>query len=135
MRKLFYIDDLEAEVFSDNEMTSNIDHDLTEESEEDFFKALESSSEADFPALELELIVEDGQVLVYEAASVFVMGDKEYMGLHPKGDEDGTIHIMELRQGEKDSIELFPVEDDKEFEEAAEAFYQLIADSYIEGME
>lgn len=132
MRKLFDIDDLEAEVFSDNEMNSNIDHYSTVEPEEDIFKELEMFPETEFPALELELTIEDGQILVCEAAGVFVMGDKEYMALHPKDDEEGTIHIMELRQGEDDEINLIPIEDDEEFDLAAEKFYKLIADQNIE---
>ena len=125
MKKFFDTSELEFEVFSD---TDNL-RDMTDEE----FREADGIEENDFPALELELTLSDGSILVYEAVGVFVLGEKEYMALHPKNDTEGIIHIMELTQGEDDEIKLLPVEDDKEFEMATEAFYRLIADRNVEG--
>lgn len=113
MSRLFDTSDLEAAVFSQVE-------------------SIENDPDIEFPALELELTLEDGQILLYEAVGIFLVGEKEYAGLHPKHDDEGMIHIMELRQDADDEIQLLPILDDDEFEEASAAFYSLIGDSDIE---
>ncbi|MBE5972298.1 MAG: DUF1292 domain-containing protein [Lachnoclostridium sp.] len=118
MKKLFEIDELEQQVFADE--TNQV---FVSEEEVNISEDPDS-----FPALEFILTLEDGQILEYEAVGIFLLGEKEYMALHPKTDEDGVIHIMNLTQGDDDEIQLSPVEDEEEFEAAAETFYRLIAD-------
>ena len=114
MSRLFETSDLEAAVFSQTEM-------------------IETEPDTDFPALELELTLEDGQILLYETVGMFLVGEKEYVALHPKNDEENMIHIMKLNQGTDDEIQLSQITDEHEFEEAAAMFYSLIADPDDEG--
>ena len=121
MKHLFGTEDLEAEVFADQ----NYDIDDTDRAEEDVMSVLERIAEGDmdaFPSLELTLELEDGRSLVYETFGVFVHGDKEYVALHPKTDDEGMIHLMELVAGENDEINLLPIPED-EWDAVAETFH------------
>jgi len=127
---------LEAELFEDGsvlaEGSEEREYDLTEVTEENL-AVLEKLSEEDmndFPALELSLELTDGRILEYEVASVFVHGEKEYIGLHPKSDTEGLIHIMQLTQGEDDDIELLPIKEEEEIQAVYDAFFRLYADDY-----
>ena len=116
MKKLYDTSELEAAVFSPDQTAD-----------------YEIEVEPVFPALELELTLEDGQILIYEAVGVFLAGEKEYIALHPKNDEENTIHIMKLNQGEDDEIQVSPITDEREFEDATAMFYSVLADFDIEG--
>jgi len=136
MKRLYGTADLEAELFEDGsvlaEGSEEREYDLTEVTEENL-AVLEKLSEEDmndFPALELSLELTDGRILEYEVASVFVHGEKEYIGLHPKSDTEGLIHIMQLTQGEDDDIELLPIKEEEEIQAVYDAFFRLYADDY-----
>ena len=134
MKKLFETADLEAEIFSGEEKPEELvqerEYDLEQEAE-DGFAGLENLSEdamEGFPALELTLELTDGRVLEYEVAAVFVHEGKEYIGLHPKSDTEGLIHVMQLIQGENDEIELLPIKEEKELNAVYETFFELYAE-------
>ena len=136
MKRLYGTADLEAELFEDGsvlvEGAEEWEYDLTEVTEENL-AVLEKLSEEDmndFPALEISLELTDGRILEYEVASVFVHGEKEYIGLHPKSDTEGLIHIMQLTQGEDDDIELLPIKEEEEIQAVYDAFFRLYADDY-----
>ncbi len=127
MKKLFDIAELEVAIFgeepSKEQAIGKID-DVWEE-EEVFAE--------DFAPLEFELVLEGGQSLNYEVVGIFIAGNKEYVGLHPKNGEDGLFHIMELRQGMNDEIELYSIDNEDEYHEAVSVFYKEILDMDVEG--
>lgn len=138
MKQLFETADLEAEIFQSEEDTSEniqeVEYDLDGMLASDI-DGLENLSEQDvenFPSLELTLELSDGRILEYEVAAVFVHEDKEYVGLHPKSDTEGLIHIMQLLQGEDDAIELLPIKEEEELIAVYDTFFQLYADDYEE---
>ena len=136
MKHLLGTADLEAEIFeAENEAEEKkqeIEYILGDGTAEDYaeIEHLLAEDAADFPALELSLELTDGRILEYEVASVFVHGEKEYIGLHPKSDADGLIHIMQLTQGADDEIELLPIKDEEELQAVYDAFFKLYADDY-----
>ena len=158
MAKPFDISELEAGIFSEDELQAIDDYarltNLSEEFGPDSGVAVEEileqrrleeaeqedawiqeewdDQEGEFPALELELELENGQTLKCQVVSVFLAGEKEYMALHPVEDTEGMIHIMILEQGENDDIRLLPVEDEAELERAALAFHKFMDDSKLE---
>ena len=138
MKQLFETADLEAEIFQNaegtNESNQEVEYDLDGMLVSDIegFKNLSGEDTEDFPALELTLELTDGRILEYEVAAVFVHDDKEYVGLHPKSDTEGLIHIMQLLQGEDDAIELLPIKEEEELIAVYDTFFQLYADDYEE---
>ena len=136
MKQLFETAELEAEIFRESESLEEHVHEFEYGLEEiltNDIEALEHLSEDgtdDFPALELTLELSDGRVLEYEVVTVFIHGDKEYIGLHPKSDTEGLIHIMQLLQGEDDSIELLPIKEEEELIAVYDKFFQMYADDF-----
>ena len=139
MKRLYGTADLEAELFEDSGILAKEakeqEYDLIEVTEENL-AVLENLSEEDMndlPALELSLELTDGRILEYEVAAVFVYDEKEYIGLHPKSDTEGLIHIMRLTQGEDDGIELLPIKEEEELQAVYDTFFRLYADDYESG--
>ncbi len=92
-------------------------------------EVLEELMEEDFPPLTIDLVTEDGRRLSYEAVGVFLAGGQQYMALHPTdGAREGEIPIELMRclEGEEDALVLEPIDDEKEYEAAAEAFHRLL---------
>ncbi len=137
MKRLFETADLEAELFGEEKaLTEEFqqEYDLTELTDEDMAD-LENLSEEDvkdFPALELSLDLEDGRVLEYELAAVFVHEGKEYVGLHPKNDTEGEFQMMRLLPGEDDGIMLQQIEDEEELLAVFEVFCNLYSEDGAE---
>lgn len=136
MKQLFGTSDLEAEVFDSEELLKDEISQTDDYSEEtaDEFDDLEELAEfkmENLPALELSLELEDGRTEVYEVATVFACGEKEYIGLFPKSDTDGTLCVMQLMQGEDDEIELLPVEEE-EWQAVHDRFLELYAGENFE---
>ena len=129
MERFYETEDLESAIFGPGEISGPDAMDAPDAAEapEDL------AEEADLPSLELELTLEDGRRLACQAVGVFLAGEKQYIALRPKEDTEGLIHILELAQGEDDQAKLLPVEDDRELEEAARAFYHMIGDEGREG--
>ncbi len=136
MKQLFGTMDLEAEVFEiEKEVEDQVqetEYILGEGTAEEYavLDNLQEQEDINFPALELTLELSDGRLLEYEVASVFVHEGKEYIGLHPKSDTDGLIHIMQLLQGEDDEIELLPIKKEEELQAVYNTFFRLYADDY-----
>lgn len=94
MGRLFDISELEANIFSEDELReidtiaheTNASEEMAMEHEFHEKDAMEWFSENDFtgdetddfPALELELTLEDGQSLMCEVACVFLVGERVY---------------------------------------------------------
>ena len=136
MKHLYGMADLEAQVFEAENEAQNSDQEIefilgdgTPEEYAELTDLLEQEAD-EFPALELSLELSDGRILEYEVASVFVHDEKEYIGLHPKTDAEGLIHIMQLTQGADDEIELLPIKDEEELQAVYNTFFRLYADDY-----
>lgn len=125
MERFYETEDLEKEIFGIEEPENAEPEDPELEA---LRKLLENEEDTEFPVLELGLELEDGQTLVCEAVGVFAEGERQYIALHPKGDEKGTIHVMRLEEGPEDDAKLLPIEDEDELNAAAGAFYRLIED-------
>lgn len=138
MKQLFGTSDLEAEVFTQEELSEDDSLQTEDDSAEavnEFeeaaeelaaFERLEKLSEREMerlPALELSIELEDGSTETYEVATVFACGEKEYIGLFPKSDTEGTLSIMQLTHDEDDEIKLLPV---------AEEEWQAVQDKFAE---
>lgn len=146
MKWLFDIAELEADIFSEDELQAietyveeerdgeeaGLSDEQTTAVSGEAERETENQEDGDFPALELELTLEDGEQLTCEVVGVFLEGEKEYMALHPKGNEEDLVHLMILEQGEDDSICLLPIEDEAEMEKAALAFHRFMDDSALE---
>ena len=136
MKHLYGMADLEAQVFEAENEAQNSDQEiefiLGDGTSEEYAELTDfiDQGAGDFPALELSLELSDGRILEYEVASVFVHGEKEYIGLHPKTDTEGLIHIMQLMQGVDDEIELLPIKDEEELRSVYDTFFKLYADEY-----
>ena len=134
MKRLFETANLEAELFDEDldlekrEEGAEIDlENLTEES----MLALENIADKEmdeFPVLELTLELADGRSLEYEVAAIFAHKEKEYVGLHPKSDAEGLIHIMRFSQGENDELVLHQIKDEEEIQEVYQVFFDLFAE-------
>lgn len=131
MKRLFETAELEAELFGreiDPDETSDgseIDlENLTEEAAA-FLENVSDEEMEGFPALELTLELTDGRKLEYELVAVFLHNETEYVGLHPKSDTQGLIHIMQMSQGENDELVLNQIEDDEELQAVYDTFYNL----------
>lgn len=135
MKQLFGTSDLEAEVFTSEELSEYESSQTEAEFEEaaDELAVLEKLSEQEMerlPALELSMELEDGSTEEYEVATVFACGEKEYIGLFPKSDTDGTLAIMQLVQGDDDEIKLLPVEEE-EWQTVQDRFAELYAEESV----
>lgn len=120
MEQLFDIAKLEADIFSEDELRAI-----------DTYVEAELADE-EFPALELELTLEDGRQLICQVIGVFLEGQKEYIALHPIDQEDDQALLMQLVQGTDDSIGLLPIEDETELAAAALAFHRFMDDECLE---
>lgn len=136
MKHLFGTVDLEAEIFETKTKSEETDQEIeyilgdgTAEDYAEIIPFLEQNID-DFPALELKLELVDGRTLEYEVLNVFVHDEKEYIGLHPKSDTDGLIHIMQMTQGEDDEIELHPIKEEEELKAVYQTFFRVYEDDY-----
>ncbi len=92
---------------------------------------LQELSDEDFPPLMVSLVMEDGSRLRYEAMGIFMVGDCQYMALHPEGEAregDIPVELMRYTKGPEDELELLPIENEEEFADASRAFYQMLGD-------
>lgn len=69
------------------------------------------------------LVLEDGSELVCPIVDLFKLEDKEYIALlHPV---DDNVLLYEFKDHDDDSIDIFPIEDDAEFEKVSAKFMEL----------
>lgn len=124
MERFYETDDLEKAIFGTE----------SDEREEEWTGGT-FKEDVELPALELELVLEDGNTMLCIARGVFLAGEKQYIALQPKEDTEGKVHILELTEGENDEAKLLPVEDEEEFKAAAKAFYHMIGEEQGEWQE
>ena len=80
----------------------------------------------------MNLVLEDGTELECMVLGVYSVEDNEYIALLPRDEEDVLLYgYSENEEG----VELISIEDDAEYELAAEAFYELFSDEEDEDYE
>ncbi len=129
MERHYSTEELEQMVFEPAEPLEQPDWEeeqrTREELESNLREALDAGMPEDFPTLEFELTLENGELLTCEVAGLFEEGEKQYMVLHPKEDTEGLVHILEMVQGEEDELRLLPISDEEEYKRAASRCYEL----------
>lgn len=76
----------------------------------------------------ITLELEDGAALECEALASFTAADKSYIALIPtKDNEKGIVYLYRIIEGEDDSILLENIEDEEEYQEAADLFEEIFA--------
>lgn len=74
----------------------------------------------------LELV--GGTAVECEALASFSSPENSYMALVPvKDNEDGTVYLYRMAEGEDDSVLLENIDDDREYQEAADLFEEMFA--------
>lgn len=114
MGRLYDIAELEASLFPEKDF---------EEIETD--NAQINQEESEFPAEELELELENGDILTCEVVDVIFNAGHEYMMLHPTDDTEGKVHLMRMEEGEADTLILSPIKEESELQSVIEAFQKL----------
>lgn len=82
------------------------------------------------------LTLDDDTEMECLVLTTLLVGDNQYIALLPLDEEaeeeEGTVYLyrMLLKDGDGDDIELINIEDDEEYEKAAEAF-----DEYLDSLE
>ncbi|HLR20612.1 MAG TPA: DUF1292 domain-containing protein [Tissierellaceae bacterium] len=72
------------------------------------------------------LNLEDGSEIECGIIGIFDTEDKEYMALFAIEEEEVLLFQYEEKE---DEFELNPIEDDKEFEVACDAYYELVEEN------
>ena len=86
--------------------------------------ACEHDHDNDYEDMTIEIEMEDGKKVECEVLGTFEVEENEYMVLLPQ-DEDEVILFRYVEDEENEEFELTPIEDEKEFEIASEAYYEL----------
>ena len=75
------------------------------------------------------LTLDDGRELECVVLTIFPAGDKEYIALLPRDDEDseeGEVYLYRYTEDENGAPNLENIEDDDEYEIVADAFDELL---------
>lgn len=88
----------------------------------------------DYEDMTIDIEMEDGTKVECEVLGTFEVEDKEYMVLLPL-DEDEVLLFRYEEDDENEEFELTPIEDEKEFEIASEAYYELFCEEDEEDTE
>ena len=75
------------------------------------------------------LTLDNDEELEYEVVSIFEAGDREYISLLPLGgeeEENGEVFIYRFKLSEDGEPDLENIEDDAEYEMAADAFDEAL---------
>ena len=82
------------------------------------------------------LTLDDDSTLECVVLAIYPAGDHEYIALLPTdSDDDGEVLLYRFKELEDGEIELDNIEDDDEYEIAADAFDELLDEAEFEGMD
>ena len=81
------------------------------------------------------LTLEDDTVIECDVVAIFPAGERQYIALLPKEDEDGDVFLYRFTELENDEIDLESIEDDEEYEMVVEAFDELLDNEEFNEME
>lgn len=80
---------------------------------------------------EMTLLLDDDKELKCNVLGIFACGEKEYIALLPKDEEDVLLYGFE-EKGEE--VELTNIEDDEEFDMVSESFWNMVDEEADEEM-
>ena len=79
---------------------------------------------------QISLILDDGTELVCDILAVFPAGENTYIALLPdrviEGYEEDDVFLYRYKELDGDDVELTPIDDEEEYEIAADAFDELL---------
>ncbi len=82
------------------------------------------------PEDKVTFTLDDGTEVSCDVIAIFPAGDAEYIALLPDaplpGYEENEVFLYRYEEGEDDEISLIEIEDDEEYEIAADAFDELL---------
>lgn len=82
------------------------------------------------------LTLDDDSTLECAVLAIYPAGDHEYIALLPTdSNDDGEVLLYRFKELESGEIELDNIEDDDEYEVAADAFDELLDDAEFEDLD
>ena len=75
---------------------------------------------------QVTLTLEDGKEMTCDVIAIFPCGDRDYIALLPEDDPDGDFLLYRFIDNGDGNYDLDDIEDDEEFENASEAFDELM---------
>lgn len=89
--------------------------------------------------LTVTMTLEDGTCLECDVIAKFPVEDKDYIALLPQtpvaGYSEDEVFLYRLTELDGDNIELTPIDDDDEYEAAADAFDELLDEAEFNELE
>lgn len=89
-----------------------------------------SNEEMEFDEPKVTMTLDDGTELECDVVAIFPVGDQEYIALLPdkvvEGFEENEVFLYRYKELDGDDIELTQIEDEEEYEAAADAFDELL---------
>lgn len=99
---------------------------------------MENNNE-EFDEPKVSMTLEDGTELSCDVIAIFPAGDRQYIALLPDkvipGYEENEVFLYRYRELAGDDVELTPIEDEEEYEAAADAFDELLDEEEFNGLE
>lgn len=83
---------------------------------------------------QVTLTLEDGSEMTCDVIAIFPCGDRDYIALLPEDDPDGDYYLYRFIDNGDGNYDLDDIEDDEEFEDASEAFDQLMDNEEFDEM-
>lgn len=91
---------------------------------------MKNKNDKELDELTVTTMLEDGTELECDVIAKFPVSDKDYIALLPKTPVEGyaedEVFLYRLTELGGDDIELTPIEDDDEYEAAADAFDEML---------
>lgn len=99
---------------------------------------MENNNE-EFDEPKVSMTLEDGTELECDVIAIYPVDDREYIALLPDkvipGYEENEVFLYRYRELADDDVELTPIEDEEEYEAAADAFDELLDEEEFNGLE
>lgn len=90
---------------------------------------MENNNE-EFDEPKVSMTLEDGTELECDVIAIFPVGDREYIALLPDkvipGYEENEVFLYRYKELAGDDVELTPIDNEEEYEAAADAFDELL---------
>ena len=83
---------------------------------------------------QVTLTLEDGSEMTCDVIAIFPCGDRDYIALLPEDDPDGDFLLYRFIDNGDGNYDLDDIEDDEEFEDASEAFDELMDNEEFDEM-
>lgn len=99
---------------------------------------MENNNE-EFDEPKVSMTLEDGTELECDVIAIYPVDDREYIALLPDkvipGYEENEVFLYRYKELEGDDVELTPIDDEEEYEAAADAFDELLDEEKFNELE